>query len=69
MEFIHMGKKGVSTKATIMSVDKETCKVILEYIHGGLEVVEPNIIWEALLSREQHDDANGMWTFSKILAH
>ena len=36
---------------------------------GVLEVVEPNIIQEALLSREQEDGANGMWTFSKILNH
>eukprot|EP00957_Ditylum_brightwellii_P044396 3369313-Ditylum_brightwellii.AAC.1 len=69
MEFIHMDKRGIPTKATIMEVDEETGKVILEYIHGGLEVVEPNIIQEALLSREQSDDDNGLWTFSKILAH
>eukprot|EP00957_Ditylum_brightwellii_P152649 11619405-Ditylum_brightwellii.AAC.1 len=64
-----MDKKGVPTKATIMEVNEETGKVILKYIHGGLEVVEPNIIQEALLSREQHDDANETWTFSKILNH
>eukprot|EP00957_Ditylum_brightwellii_P139905 10661050-Ditylum_brightwellii.AAC.1 len=52
-----------------MEVDEETGKVILEYIHGGLEVVEPNIIQEALLSREQEDEDNGLWTFSKILTH
>ena len=69
MEFIHMDKQGIPTKATIMEVDEETGKVILEYIHGGLEVVEPNIIQEALLSREQNDNDNGMWTFSKILDH
>ena len=68
-EFIHMDKKGIPTKSTIMEVDEDTGKVILEYIHGGLEVVEPNIIQEALLSREQEDGANGMWTFSKILNH
>eukprot|EP00957_Ditylum_brightwellii_P189333 14410789-Ditylum_brightwellii.AAC.1 len=69
MEFIHMDKKGVPTIATIMEVNEETGKVILEYMHGGLEMVEPNIIQEALLSREQHDDANKMWTFLKILNH
>eukprot|EP00957_Ditylum_brightwellii_P096029 7316208-Ditylum_brightwellii.AAC.1 len=52
-----------------MEVDEKTGKLILEYIHGNLEVVESNIIQEALLSREQHDDDNGMWTFSKILDH
>eukprot|EP00957_Ditylum_brightwellii_P117217 8939338-Ditylum_brightwellii.AAC.1 len=63
-----MDKRGIPTKATIMEVDEETGKVILEYIHGGLEAVEPNIIKEALLSREQEDDNNGLWTFSMILA-
>eukprot|EP00957_Ditylum_brightwellii_P180624 13758821-Ditylum_brightwellii.AAC.1 len=69
MEFIHTDKKGVPTKATVAEVDADISKVVLEYIHGGLEIVESNVIQEVLLSKEQGDEGNGLWTFSKILEH
>ena len=51
----------------MIEVDADTGRVMLEYAHGGLEWVEPNIIQEALLSRE--DAGVEMWTFEKILQH
>ena len=42
---------------------------MLEYVYGGLELVEPNVIQEAILSREQDDDEDRSWTFDKVLAH
>mmetsp|Transcript_1296 Transcript_1296/g.1575 ORF Transcript_1296/g.1575 Transcript_1296/m.1575 type:complete len:358 (+) Transcript_1296:276-1349(+) len=68
-EFIHKDKRGIPTKAKVIEVDEETGKVMLEYVHGGLESVEPNIIQDALLSKDQGDEGDGMWTFSKILSH
>ena len=52
MEFVKKDKRDVPTKVTVVKVDKDTGKVLLEYIHGGLELVSPNIIQEALLSRD-----------------
>ena len=57
------------TKTKVIEVDEDTGKVMLEYVHGGLELVEPNIIQEALLSKNQGDDMDGFWTFSKVLNH
>ena len=42
---------------------------MLEYVHGGLELVEPNTIQEAILSCEQVDDEGRFWKFDKILKH
>ena len=42
---------------------------MLEYIHDGLELVEHNVIQEALLSKEAKEEADGVWTFSKVLNH
>eukprot|EP00957_Ditylum_brightwellii_P068843 5225678-Ditylum_brightwellii.AAC.1 len=69
MEFIHTDRKGVPTKTTVAEVDADTSKVVLKYIHGRLDIVEPSVIQEALLSKEQGDEGNEMWTFSKILDH
>eukprot|EP00957_Ditylum_brightwellii_P060215 4573528-Ditylum_brightwellii.AAC.1 len=44
-------------------------KIVLEHIHGGLDLVEPNITQEALLSKEAKDEAGGVRTFSKVLNH
>ena len=62
-------KRGVPTKVTVVEIDEDTEKVMLEYIHGGLELVAPNIIQEALLSRVQEDENNRAWTFDKVLGH
>eukprot|EP00957_Ditylum_brightwellii_P095699 7291744-Ditylum_brightwellii.AAC.1 len=69
MEFIHTDKKGVPTKATVAEVDADTGKVVLEHIHGRLEIVESNVIQEVLLSKEQGDEGDRLWTVSKILEH
>eukprot|EP00957_Ditylum_brightwellii_P103265 7870580-Ditylum_brightwellii.AAC.1 len=67
LEFIRKDKYEVPTKAKVIEVDDETGKVMLEYIHGGLEVVGLNIIQESFLSKAQQDDADGFWMFSKVL--
>ncbi len=38
-------------------------------MHGGLELVKPNTIWEALFSLEQNEDGEEFWKFTKILNH
>eukprot|EP00957_Ditylum_brightwellii_P031549 2392580-Ditylum_brightwellii.AAC.1 len=68
-EFVHKDKRKVPTKTKVIEVDEDTGKVLLEYVHGGLELVEPNILQEALLSRTQQDDKDYLWLFSKILNH
>eukprot|EP00957_Ditylum_brightwellii_P069258 5257825-Ditylum_brightwellii.AAC.1 len=55
-EFVCNDKHKVPTKTKVIEVDEDTGKVLLEYIHGGLELVEPNIFQEALLSRTQQED-------------
>ena len=66
-EFIRKDQQDVPAKTKIIEVDEDTGRALLEYIHGGLEWVEPNVIQEALLSREQND--GDLYTFSKILNH
>eukprot|EP00957_Ditylum_brightwellii_P195318 14880695-Ditylum_brightwellii.AAC.1 len=68
-EFVHKDKREVPTKTKVVEVDEDTGKILLEYVHGGLELVEPNIIQEALLSRNQQEDEVYLWLFSKILNH
>eukprot|EP00957_Ditylum_brightwellii_P143853 10961355-Ditylum_brightwellii.AAC.1 len=53
----------------MIEVDEDTGKVLLEYGHGGLELVEPTILQEALLSRNHQEDKDYIWFFSKILDH
>ena len=69
MEFVRKDKRNVPTKTKVIEVDEDTGKVMLEYLHGGLELVEPNVIQEASLSRDQEDDGNKLWSFSKVLNH
>eukprot|EP00957_Ditylum_brightwellii_P130325 9941494-Ditylum_brightwellii.AAC.1 len=52
-----------------VEVDKDTGIFLLEYVHGGLELVEPNILQKALLSRHQQEDEDYLWSFSKMLNH
>eukprot|EP00957_Ditylum_brightwellii_P140456 10701497-Ditylum_brightwellii.AAC.1 len=47
-EFVHNDKRKVPTKTKVIEVDEDTGKVLLEHVHGGLELVEPNILQEAL---------------------
>eukprot|EP00957_Ditylum_brightwellii_P020458 1542067-Ditylum_brightwellii.AAC.2 len=55
-EFICKDKHEVPTKTKVIEVDEDTGKDLLEYIHGGFELVEPNIMQEALLSRNHQED-------------
>eukprot|EP00957_Ditylum_brightwellii_P059532 4520548-Ditylum_brightwellii.AAC.1 len=68
-EFVHKDKREVSTKTKVIEVDEETGKVLLEYVHGELELFEPKIIQEVLQSRNQHEDKDDPSLFSKILDH
>ena len=47
--------RNIPTKSEVIEVDKETEKLIIEYVHGGYEWVESNIIQEVLLSKKQGD--------------
>ena len=67
LEFIQKDMRGVHTKTNVIEVDEDTGKVMLEYIRGGLEIIEPNIIHEEVLSKYQGDDGDEYWTFSKVL--
>jgi len=67
LEFLKKDSRNVPAKAKVIEVDEETGRVMLEYIHGGLEWVEPNVIQEAILSKNQDDE--GFYTFSKVLGH
>ena len=69
MEYIKKNKGGVPTIVKMIEVDEDTGRWILEYIYGGLEVIEPRVIQEALLSKEQEDDGGNHWTFEKFLNH
>eukprot|EP00957_Ditylum_brightwellii_P179455 13670567-Ditylum_brightwellii.AAC.1 len=69
MEFIRNDQHSVPTKTNVIEVNEDTGKVLLEYVHGDLELVEANIIQEALLSRSQPEVADGLWTFFKVLNH
>ena len=53
----------------MIEVDEDTGKVMLEYIHGGLEWVEPDIIQEALLARGNNNSADNLYSFTKVLNH
>ena len=68
-EFVRNDKSKVPTKTTVIEVDEDTGNVLLEYVHGGLELVEPNILQEALLSRTQQEDEDYLWSLSRILNH
>ena len=50
-QFVREDKQQILTETKIIEVDDDTGKILLEYIHGGLEWVEPNVVQEALLSR------------------
>ena len=65
--FIREDDRQVPTKTTVMEVDEDTGKLLLEYANGTLEWVQPNVVQEALLSRE--DEGAGLYTFKKILNH
>eukprot|EP00957_Ditylum_brightwellii_P103051 7853363-Ditylum_brightwellii.AAC.1 len=49
-EFIRKDKREVPIKTKVLEVDEDTGKVLLEYVHGGFELVEANAIQKALLS-------------------
>lgn len=53
----------------MIEVDEDTAKVMLKYIYGGIELVEPKNIQEALLSKLQDYGGNGLYIFTIILGH
>eukprot|EP00957_Ditylum_brightwellii_P085532 6505715-Ditylum_brightwellii.AAC.1 len=53
----------------MVEVDEDAEKALLEYDHGELVLVEPNILQEVLLSRNQQEDKDDLWLFSKIQDH
>eukprot|EP00957_Ditylum_brightwellii_P196575 14977804-Ditylum_brightwellii.AAC.1 len=53
----------------VIKVDEDTGNILLEYVHGGLELVEPYILQEMLLSRNQQEVEDYLWLFSKTLNH
>ena len=65
--FVRADAHDIPHKTTVIDVDEETGRVLLEYVHGQTEWVEPNILQEALLSREANDDGTNLWTFSTVL--
>eukprot|EP00957_Ditylum_brightwellii_P004005 304628-Ditylum_brightwellii.AAC.1 len=68
-EFVCKDKHEVPTKTKVIEVYEDTGTLLLEYVHEGLKLVEPSIILETLLSRNQQEDEDFMQTFSKILNH
>ena len=67
--FVRADAHDIPHKTTVIDVDEETGRVLLEYVHGQTEWVEPNILQEALLSRDANDDGTNLWTFSTVLDH
>ena len=65
--FVHEEVHAIPHKTTVIKVDEETGRVLLEYVHGQTEWIEPNILQEELLSREANDDGTNLWTFSTVL--
>ena len=65
--FIRQDRNNIPTRTTVIEVNAEDGQVLLEYAHGQHEWVQPNIIQEALLSRQ--DDGADLWSFKKVLSH
>ena len=68
-EFVRKDSREVPTKAKVIEIDEDTGRVMLEYIHGGLEWVDPNVIQEALISQFQEGNETKIYSFKKILGH
>ena len=67
--FVCADTHGIPHKTTVIDVDKETGRILLEYILGQTEWVEPNILQRAFLSYAADDDRTNLWTFSTVLDH
>lgn len=67
LQFVHTDKNNVPTRTKVVEVNEDTRKLMIKYIHGGLEMVDLNIIQEALLSKEQLEGGDALWVFDKIL--
>ena len=67
--FVRADAHDIPHKTTVINVDKETGRVLLEYVHRQTEWVESNILQEALLSQEANDDSTNLWTFNTVLDH
>ena len=55
--FVHADTDSIPHKTTVINVDKETGRILLEYIHG------------ALISHAANNDGTNLWTFSMVLDH
>jgi hypothetical protein len=64
--FVREDKRSVPTKTSVVEVDEDTGRVLLEYISGELEWVEPNIVQEAILSNADNDGCWRMSFFSRV---
>ena len=53
VKFVFKDKCNVSFQAKVIKVNKETGKVMLKYVHGGLELVKPNKIQELTIQSEK----------------
>ena len=51
---------GIPHKMTVIDDDEETGCILLEYVHGQVEWVEPNILQEALLSHTNDNDSGNL---------
>ena len=58
--FVCVDTHGIPHQTMVIDVDKETGHILLEYIHGQVEWVEPNILQEALLSHADNDNGNNL---------
>ena len=67
--FVHADTNGIPHMTMVIDVDEETGHILLEYLHGQVKWVEPNILQEALLSHADDDDSSNLWTFSMVLNH
>ena len=67
--FVWADTNGIPHKTTVINVDEKTGCILLEYIHGQVEWVEPNILQEALFSHADNDNSSDFWTFGTVLDH
>ena len=68
ISFVREDSRNIPTKTTVMEVDEETGRVLLEYTHGDLEWVQLNVIQEALITQSEETNRS-LHLFKRILDH
>ena len=58
--FVRVDTHDIPHKTMVIDVDKETGRILLEYIHGQMEWVEPNIVQEAMLPHAANNDGTSL---------